>query len=99
MATRKRQAPGQVVRKLSQTDRMLGRSRMSPGVCRDLGVSEQTSYRWRNEFGGLRVSDAERLKDLEKENAKQQSASAGSNRPDLSLPPRGRASHPEISKA
>ncbi len=37
-------------------------------VCRSLGVSEQSYYRWRREYGGLRVDQAKRLKDLEKEN-------------------------------
>ena len=40
-----------------------------PDVCRELQVSEQAYYRWRNQFGGLKANDAERLKDLERENA------------------------------
>jgi hypothetical protein len=36
-------------------------------VCRELGVSEQTDHRWRNQFGGLKADDAKRLKDLEQE--------------------------------
>ena len=39
-------------------------------VCRELGVSEQTYYRWRREYGGMKASQAKRLKDLEKENAR-----------------------------
>ena len=39
-------------------------------VCRKLGVSEQTYYRWRREYGGLRVDQAKRLKQLERENAR-----------------------------
>jgi transposase-like protein len=39
-------------------------------ICRGLGVSEQSYYRWRREYGGLRVDQAKRLKDLEKENAR-----------------------------
>jgi putative transposase len=38
-------------------------------VCRELGVSEATYHRWRNQFGGLKAEDAERLKDLERENS------------------------------
>ena len=38
-------------------------------VCRELQVSEQTYYRWRNQFGGLKADEAKRLKDLEKENS------------------------------
>jgi putative transposase len=37
-------------------------------VCRELQVSEQTYYRWRNQFGGMNADDAKRLKDLEREN-------------------------------
>jgi len=39
-------------------------------VSRELGISEQTYYRWRKEYGGLRVDQAKRLKELEKENAR-----------------------------
>jgi transposase-like protein len=39
-------------------------------ICRELGVSEQSYYRWRREYGGLKVDQARRLKDLEKENAR-----------------------------
>ena len=47
----------------------LPRAKEVPDVCRELQVSEQTYYRWRNQFGGLKANDAERLKDLERENA------------------------------
>jgi putative transposase len=69
MATRKRHSPEQVVRKLIQADRMLAEGREVADVCRELQVSEQTYYRWRNQFGGLKADDAKRLKDLERENA------------------------------
>jgi transposase-like protein len=38
-------------------------------VCKKIGVTDQTYYRWRNEYGGMRVDQAKRLKELEKENA------------------------------
>ena len=69
MTTRKRHTPEQVVRKLAQADRMLGEGKDLADVCRELGVAEQTYYRWRNQFGGLKADDAKRLKDLEKENS------------------------------
>jgi transposase-like protein len=69
MATRKRDSPEQVVRKLAQADRMLGEGKDVADVCRELQVSEQTYYQWRNQFGGLKADDARRLKDLERENA------------------------------
>ncbi len=50
-------------------DRMLGEGKDVADVCRELGVSEQTYYRWRNQFGGLKADDAKRLKDLERENS------------------------------
>jgi len=63
MATSKRHSPEQVVRKLATPDRMLGEGKDVADVCRELGVSEQTYYRWRNQFGGLKADDAKRLKD------------------------------------
>src|SRR3954463_217101 len=69
MTTRKRHTPEQVVRKLTQADRLLGEGKDVADVCRELQVSEQTYYRWRNQFGGLKADDAKRLKDLERENA------------------------------
>ena len=39
-------------------------------VCKKIGVTEQTYYRWRKEYGGLRTDQAKRLKDLEKENSR-----------------------------
>ena len=69
MATRKRHTPEQVVRKLATADRMLNEGKDVADVCRELQVSEQTYYRWRNQFGGMNANDAKRLKDLERENA------------------------------
>ena len=69
MTTRKRHTPEQVVRKLTQADRLLGEGKDVADVCRELGVAEQTSYRWRNQFGGLKADDAKKLKELERENA------------------------------
>ncbi|GAA2522929.1 hypothetical protein GCM10010201_21410 [Pilimelia columellifera subsp. columellifera] len=69
MAIRKRHTPEQVVRKLQTADRLLAEGKDIPEVCRQLQVSEQTYYRWRNQFGGLKADDAKRLKDLERENS------------------------------
>ena len=69
MATRKRHSPEQVVRKLTTADRLLSEGKYVAAVCRELGVSEQTYHRWRNQFGGLKADDAKRLKDLERENS------------------------------
>jgi putative transposase len=64
-----RHTPEQVVRKLTQADRLLSEGNDVADVCRELQVSEQTNYRWRNQFGGLKADDAKRFKDLERENA------------------------------
>ena len=67
--TTRRHTPEQVVRKLTQADRLLAEGNDVADVCRELQVSEQTYYRWRNQFGGLKADDAKRLKELEKENS------------------------------
>lgn len=69
MTTRKRHTPEQVVRKLQDADRLLAQGAEVAEVARQLGVSEQTYFRWRNQFGGLKAQDAKRLKVLERENA------------------------------
>lgn len=67
--SRKRHTPEQVVRKLGQADRMRADGSDIAAVCRELGVSEQTYYRWRNQYGGPKADDAKRLKELEKHNS------------------------------
>lgn len=69
MTTRKRHTPEQVVRKLQDADRLLAQGAEVAEVARQLGVSEQTYFRWRNQFGRLKAQDAKRLKELERENA------------------------------
>ena len=68
MTTRRRHTPEQVVRKLQNADRLLNEDKDVADVCRELQVSEQTYYRWRNQFGGLKADDAKRLKNLERRN-------------------------------
>src|SRR5262249_4697357 len=67
MATRKRHSPEQIVRKLMAADRLLAEGKDTAAVCRELGVSEATYHRWRNQFGGLKAKDAQRLKGPERE--------------------------------
>ena len=64
----KRYSTEQIVTKLRQAEVELGRGVRAPQVCKKLGVSEQTYYRWRREYGGLRLDQAKRLKALEREN-------------------------------
>ena len=67
---RKRHTPEQIIRKLREAEVELGRGLKTPEVCRKLGITEQTYYRWRKEYGGLRMDQAKRLKELEKENSR-----------------------------
>jgi transposase len=66
--SRRRHTPEQVVRKLREADRLLGEGIELPEVFKQLEVSEQTYYRWRNQFGGMKAEDVKRLKELEAEN-------------------------------
>jgi putative transposase len=66
--SRRRHTTEQVVRKLREADRLLGEGMELPAVFKQLEVSEQTYYRWRNQFGGMKTDDVKRLKELEAEN-------------------------------
>jgi putative transposase len=68
--SRRRHTPEQVVRKLREADRLLGEGLELPEVIKQLEVSEQAFYRWRNQFGGMKAEDVKRLKELEAENAR-----------------------------
>jgi transposase-like protein len=65
---RKRHSAEQIISKLREAEVLLQKGQAVPQVCRQLGVTVQTYYRWRKEYGGMRVDQAKRLKDLEKEN-------------------------------
>ena len=67
---RKRFSPEQIITMLREAEVLLNQSNSLAEVCRKLGVSEQTYYRWRKEYGGMRVDQAKRLKELEQENAR-----------------------------
>lgn len=67
---RRRHTPEQIIRKLREADRLLGEGQEVAVVTKQLEVSEQTLHRWRQQYGGLKASDAKRLKELEKENTK-----------------------------
>src|ERR1700682_2420957 len=69
MATRKQHSPEQIVRKLMAADRLLAEGKDTAAVCRELGVSEATYHRWRDQSGELKAEDAKRLRDLERESA------------------------------
>ena len=67
---RKRHTAEQIIRKLREVEVELGRGLKTLEVCRKLGITEQTYYRWRKEYGGLGLDQAKRLKELEKENSR-----------------------------
>ena len=60
----------EIIAKLREAEVRLGQGETVGQVCRQLGVSEQTFYRWRREYGGLRMDQAKRLKQLETENTR-----------------------------
>lgn len=64
----KRHSPEQIVRKLRDADAMLTAGKDMAAVLQSLEVSEQTYYRWRNQYGGMKSEEAKRLKQLEEEN-------------------------------
>ncbi len=68
--SRKRYTPEQIIGMLREAEVSLSQGQTVGQVCRILGVSEQSYYRWRKEYGGLRIDQAKRLKDLEKENGR-----------------------------
>ena len=66
----KRYRPEEIIAKLREAEVLLGQGMKVPEVVKAIGVSEVSYYRWRKEYGGLNVSQAKRLKDLERENAR-----------------------------
>jgi len=68
--SRRRYKPEQIIGMLRQTEVELARGKRMGEVCRSLGISEQSYYRWRSEYGGLKLDQARRMKDLEKENGR-----------------------------
>ena len=60
----------QIVAKLREAEVALAKGQKVPAVVRKLGIAEQTYYRWRKEYGGLRTDQARRFKQLERENAR-----------------------------
>jgi transposase-like protein len=67
---RKHYTVEQIMKKLREAEVEVGRGASVPDACRKIGVSDQTYYRWRKEYGGLRLDQARRLKELERENAR-----------------------------
>ncbi len=70
MAATKRHTAEQIVNKLRQVDVELSQGASIATACKSIAVTDQTYYRWRREYGGLKVVQAKRLKDLERENSR-----------------------------
>jgi len=67
---RKSHSTEQIIGILREAEVFLGQGQTVGDVCRSFDISEQTYYRWRKEYGGIRTDQARRLKELEKENAR-----------------------------
>ena len=65
---KKRHSSEQIIAKLREAEVLQAKGATVAAVCKQIGVTEQTFYRWRKEYGGMRVDQAKRLKQLEKEN-------------------------------
>jgi transposase-like protein len=70
MARKKAHGPEEIVTKLRQVEVLTGQGKTVAEAIRAIGVTEPTHYRWRTEFGGLKLNQVKRLKELERENAR-----------------------------
>ena len=66
----KKHTAEEIIGKLREAEIVLAQGGTTADACRRLSISEQTYYRWRKEYGGLKTDQARRMKDLEKENAR-----------------------------
>ena len=67
---KKSHSPVEIINKLREVEILLNQGANVGEASRKIGVTEQTYYRWRKEYGGMRIEQAKRLKNLEKENAR-----------------------------
>ena len=70
MPRKRRYSTEQIIRKLREADVLLSQRKTAEEISRILEISKQTYYRWRKEYGGLNMTQAKKLKELEKENAR-----------------------------
>ena len=68
MAAPKRKSPAEIINHLRKAEVELANGKTVRDVCKGIGITEQTYYRWRQEYGGMKTSQAKRFKELEKEN-------------------------------
>jgi len=67
---RKRFKTEDIISKLREAEVVIAQGKTIPQACKQIGVTAQTYYRWRKEYGGLRMDQAKRFKDMERENAR-----------------------------
>ena len=67
---RKRYTPEQIINKLREAEVLLSQGSTIGAICKKIGVSDYTYYRWRKEYGGMRIDQARLLKELEQENSR-----------------------------
>ena len=67
---RKRYQVEEIIQKLRAAEVLLSQGKNVAEACRQIGVTDQTYYRWRKEYGGVRTDQAKRLKELDRENAR-----------------------------
>jgi transposase-like protein len=70
MPRKRRYSTEQIITKLREADVLLSQGKSAEEIARVLEISKQTYYRWRKEYGGLNMTQAKKLKELEKENAR-----------------------------
>jgi putative transposase len=67
---KRRYTAEEIVTVLRQVEVSIANGKGTPQACRESGITEQTYYRWRKEYGGLKLEQAKRLKELERENSR-----------------------------
>ncbi len=67
---RRAYSPEQIINKLREVEVLISQGATAAEASRKIGITEQTYYRWRREYGGMRIEQAKRLKELEKENGR-----------------------------
>jgi transposase-like protein len=67
---RRTYTPEQIINKLREVEVFISQGATTAEASRKVGITEQTYYRWRREYGGMRIDQAKRLKEMEKENAR-----------------------------
>jgi putative transposase len=67
---KKKHSGTEIVGKLRQADVLIGQGKIIPDVCREIGITQQTYYRWRNKYGGMSPDMVKQLRELQKENSR-----------------------------